>query len=69
MALLRTETRPNLFDICGMKANSPFQIDGNLGGTAGIAVDADPKPRRRHETSAGAAESLGGGKFSWAAGA
>ncbi len=36
LALLRTETRPNLFDICGMKANSPFQIDGNLGGTAGL---------------------------------
>jgi len=36
LALLRTETRPNMFDICGMKANSPFQIDGNLGGPAGI---------------------------------
>jgi len=36
LALLRNCTRPNLFDICGMKANSPFQIDGNLGGTAGI---------------------------------
>jgi alpha-L-fucosidase 2 len=36
LALLRNSTRPNLFDICGMKANSPFQIDGNLGGTAGI---------------------------------
>ena len=37
LALLRSETRGNLFDICGMKANSPFQIDGNLGGAAGIA--------------------------------
>jgi alpha-L-fucosidase 2 len=36
LALLRNSTRPNLFDVCGMKANSPFQIDGNLGGTAGI---------------------------------
>ena len=36
LALLRTETRANMFDICGMKANSPFQIDGNLGGPAGI---------------------------------
>jgi alpha-L-fucosidase 2 len=36
LALLRNCTRPNFFDICGMKANSPFQIDGNLGGTAGM---------------------------------
>jgi alpha-L-fucosidase 2 len=36
LALLRNCTRPNMFDICGMKGNSPFQIDGNLGGTAGI---------------------------------
>ena len=36
LALLRNSTRPNLFDICGTKANSPFQIDGNLGGTAGL---------------------------------
>ncbi len=36
LALLRNSTRPNLFDICGTKANSPFQIDGNLGGAAGI---------------------------------
>ena len=36
LALLANCTRPNLFDICGMKANSPFQIDGNLGGTAGL---------------------------------
>jgi len=36
LALLRNSTRPNLLDICGTKANSPFQIDGNLGGAAGI---------------------------------
>lgn len=36
LALVRRSTRMNLFDVCGMKANSPFQIDGNLGGTAGI---------------------------------
>jgi alpha-L-fucosidase 2 len=36
LALLRNCTRPNFFDICGMKENSPFQIDGNLGGTAGL---------------------------------
>ena len=36
LALLRNCTRPNFFDVCGMKANSPFQIDGNLGGTAGV---------------------------------
>jgi alpha-L-fucosidase 2 len=36
LALLRHSTRNNLFDVCGMKANSPYQIDGNLGGTAGL---------------------------------
>ena len=36
LALLRNCTRPNFLDICGMKTNSPFQIDGNLGGTAGV---------------------------------
>jgi alpha-L-fucosidase 2 len=36
LALMRRSTRMNLFDVCGMKANSPFQIDGNLGGSAGI---------------------------------
>jgi alpha-L-fucosidase 2 len=36
LALLRNCTRNNLFDVCGMKANSPYQIDGNLGGTAGL---------------------------------
>lgn len=37
LELLRHSTRNNLFDVCGMKANSPFQIDGNLGGAAGLA--------------------------------
>ncbi len=36
LALLRHCTRNNFFDVCGMKANSPYQIDGNLGGTAGL---------------------------------
>ena len=36
LALLRNCTRNNLFDVCGMKANSPYQIDGNLGGPAGL---------------------------------
>jgi alpha-L-fucosidase 2 len=35
--LLRKTTRLNLFDVCGLKERSPFQIDGNLGGPAGIA--------------------------------
>ena len=34
--LLRKETRPNLFDVCGEKENSPYQIDGNLGAPAGM---------------------------------
>ena len=37
MLLLRLCTRLNLFDVCGLKANSPFQIDGNLGAPAGMA--------------------------------
>ena len=36
LELLRHSTRGNLLDVCGMKANSPFQIDGNLGGAAGM---------------------------------
>jgi alpha-L-fucosidase 2 len=30
--LLADSTRGNLFDLCGTKDNSPFQLDGNLGG-------------------------------------
>ena len=37
LELLRRTTRLNLFDVCGLKENSPFQIDGNLGGPAGLA--------------------------------
>ncbi|HXS12284.1 MAG TPA: glycoside hydrolase N-terminal domain-containing protein [Acidobacteriaceae bacterium] len=36
VALLRFSTRGNLFDVCGMKENSPFQIDGNLGAPNGF---------------------------------
>lgn len=36
LALLRYSTRGNLFDVCGMKENSPFQIDGNLGAPNGV---------------------------------
>ncbi len=36
LALLRNSTRGNLFDICGTKDNSPFQLDGNLGGPTGM---------------------------------
>lgn len=36
LALLRDSTLPNMFDICGTKANSPFQLDGNLGGPTGM---------------------------------
>jgi alpha-L-fucosidase 2 len=36
LELLRHSTRNNLLDVCGMKANAPFQIDGNLGGAAGL---------------------------------
>ncbi|HSU20033.1 MAG TPA: hypothetical protein VLI45_09855, partial [Acidobacteriaceae bacterium] len=32
--LFKLCTRPNLFDVCGLKENSPFQIDGNLGAPA-----------------------------------
>jgi len=37
LELLKLSTRDNLFDVCGIKANSVYQIDGNLGGPAGIA--------------------------------
>jgi alpha-L-fucosidase 2 len=36
LQLFRESTRRNLFDVCGIKENSPFQIDGNLGAPAGI---------------------------------
>ncbi len=36
LALLRDSTRGNLFDVCGVKENSPFQIDGNLGAPNGF---------------------------------
>jgi alpha-L-fucosidase 2 len=35
--LLKLSTRENLFDVCGIKANSFYQIDGNLGAPAGMA--------------------------------
>jgi alpha-L-fucosidase 2 len=34
--LFRQSVRPNLFDVCGLKENSPFQIDGNLGAPSGF---------------------------------
>ncbi|HEX4156655.1 MAG TPA: glycoside hydrolase family 95 protein [Acidobacteriaceae bacterium] len=37
MKLLALSTRDNLFDVCGIKRNSYYQIDGNLGGPAGMA--------------------------------
>lgn len=37
MELLRRSTRDNLFDVCGMKPTSYYQIDGNLGAPAGMA--------------------------------
>jgi len=37
LELIRHSTRTNMFDVCGLKANSPFQIDGNLGGPEGFA--------------------------------
>jgi alpha-L-fucosidase 2 len=36
LELFRQSTRPNLFDVCGLKENSPYQIDGNLGGPSGL---------------------------------
>lgn len=36
LTLLRASTRGNLFDLCGIKENSPFQIDGNLGAPNGM---------------------------------
>lgn len=34
--LLRLSTLPNLLDVCGEKPTSYYQIDGNLGGAAGV---------------------------------
>jgi alpha-L-fucosidase 2 len=34
--LLRHSTRRNLLDVCGIKENSYYQIDGNLGGATGL---------------------------------
>jgi len=36
LQLFRQSTRKNLFDVCGLKESSPFQIDGNLGGPTSI---------------------------------
>lgn len=36
LELFRQSVRPNLFDVCGLKENSPFQIDGNLGAPNGF---------------------------------
>ena len=36
LQLFRQSTRPNLFDVCGLKENSPYQIDGNLGAPNGF---------------------------------
>jgi alpha-L-fucosidase 2 len=35
--LLGDSTRGNLFDVCGTKEDSPFQIDGNLGGPTAMS--------------------------------
>jgi alpha-L-fucosidase 2 len=36
LQLFRQSTRHNLLDVCGLKDNSPYQIDGNLGGPTGL---------------------------------
>ena len=36
LKLLGESTRGNLFDVCGIKENSPFQMDGNIGGPTGM---------------------------------
>jgi alpha-L-fucosidase 2 len=34
--LLGDSTRGNMFDVCGTKEDSPFQMDGNIGGPTGM---------------------------------
>ncbi len=36
LRLLSDSTRGNMFDVCGTKADSPFQLDGNIGGSTGM---------------------------------
>ncbi|RSL15664.1 alpha-L-fucosidase 2 [Edaphobacter aggregans] len=36
LQLFRQSTRSNLFDVCGLQKNAPFQVDGNLGGPTGL---------------------------------
>ena len=36
LRLLADSTRGNMFDVCGTKENSPFQMDGNIGGPTGM---------------------------------
>lgn len=36
LKLLGESTRGNLFDVCGTKDDSPFQMDGNIGGPTGM---------------------------------
>lgn len=58
--LLAESTRGNLFDICGTKENSPFQMDGNIGGPTGMVEmllqshaggTGDPRQRGMEATS------------------
>lgn len=36
LRLLGDSTRGNMFDVCGTKEDSPFQMDGNIGGPTGM---------------------------------
>jgi len=36
LRLLADSTHGNMFDVCGVKENSPFQMDGNIGGPTGM---------------------------------